>query len=373
MRIVIDARFYGVQAGIGRYIRNLINNLQKIDKENEYFILLLGKDFKDFNESYNFNKKLADFNWYGVEEQLRLPGILNGLKADLVHFPHFNIPLIYKGKFVVTIHDLTHQHFAMKRATTRLPFIYFIKQKGYKLVFKKAVRESLKIITPSNYVKNLIIKEYGINQSKINVIYEGVDDKILSIGKNIKRVKIEKIIKKFNITSPFIFYVGNAHPHKNVEGLITAFLEIKKNLKNLSLVLSGYDHYFWQRIKNEFNHKNIIFTNFVTDEELVVLYKKASCFVMPSYEEGFGLPVLEAMANLCPVVSSNSDALCEIGGNASVYFNPKDQADTVDKIKMVLTDNSLRKKMVELGQKRVQQFSWQKMAKQTLEVYAQCV
>lgn len=372
MRIVIDSRFYNVQAGIGRYIRNLISNLRKIDKENEYFILLLEKDYHIFKKNRNFKKELADFNWYGVAEQIKLPQILYKLRPDLVHLPHFNIPIMYMGKFVVTIHDLTHQYFAMRRATTHLPFVYFIKQKGYKWVFKKAIMNSLKIITPSNYVKNLIIKEYGVDRKKITVTYEGVDDKILSFASTIKKERIEKILKKFNIGSPFIFYVGNAHPHKNIEGLISAFLEIKKNFSNLILVLSGHDHYFWQRIKNKFKYKNIIFTGFITDEELVAFYKSASCFVMPSFEEGFGLPALEAMASLCPVVSSNSEALSEIGTDAVVYFNPNSLSDIVEKINLVLTDKSLRKKMVKIGQKRAQQFSWQKMAEQTLEVYSQC-
>ena len=141
---------------------------------------------------------------------------------------------------------------------------------------------------------------------------------------------------------------------------------------NLKLVLSGSDHYFWSRIKEEFTHKDIIYTGFITDKELVALYKSAECFVMPSFEEGFGIPLLEAMACSCPIISSNAGSLPEVGGNAAIYFDPKNIDDVVDKISKVLNDQKLRKTLIEKGQKRYKLFSWQKLTKQTLEVYQQC-
>ncbi len=356
MKIVIDARMYQ-EAGVGRYISNLINELQKLDQQSEYFILLLKKDFEKLEFQNNFKKVLADFRWYGVSEQIRLPKLLEDLKPDLVHFPHFNVPIFYKRKFVVTIHDLIHQHFSMQRVTTHGPLIYKIKQFGYRKIFNNAIKNAEKILVPSNFVKKQLINE-GVNKDKIIVTYEAVDDKILSIGNNLS-------LSKEN----YIFYVGNAHPHKNVEGLIKAFLNLKFKIKNLKLVLAGHDHYFWQRIKKEFQNKDIIYKGYVTDEELVTLYKNARCFVMPSFEEGFGIPLLEAMVLSCPVVSSNAGSLPEVGGDAAIYFDPTDMTDMTNKIEKMVKSESLRKEMIKKGLKRYKMFSWKKLAKQTLEVY----
>lgn len=368
MKIAIDARMYG-DFGIGRYNRNLIYHLQQIDKVNQYFILHTKIDFNDFDYQKNFKKKLANFHWYGLTEQFKMPGVLKKIKPDLVHFPHFNVPIFYHGKYVVTIHDLTHQYFQMNEVTTHGKLIYKAKQFGYRTVFKNAVTKSDKILVPSNYVKNLLIKEWTVPENKIVVTYEAVEDKMFTILNNLTHKKLDQIMGKFNIKSPYLFYVGNAHPHKNVEGLIKAFLELKENHQDLKLVLSGHDKYFWPRIKNEFKNMDIIYTGQVSDEELVVLYKNSEAFIMPSFEEGFGIPLLEAMACGTPVVSSNKASLPEIGGDAAVYFDPKDIDDMSEKIAQVLNSEKLQKDLIKKGQKRVKEFSWQKLAKQTLEVY----
>lgn len=372
MKIVIDARMYN-ESGIGRYIRNLLTKLQSLDKDNEYFILHLKDDYDKLEYHNNFSKILADFRWYRLDEQIRLPKLLNSLKPDLVHFPHFNAPLFYKGKFVVTIHDLIHQHFQMRRATTHDPITYKIKQFGYNKVFKNAITKSAKMLVPSNYVKDLLIEAWGVDKNKIIITYEAVDTKFITIVGTLVRKREEKVRKKFNIKLPYIFYIGNAHPHKNVEGLIRVFGELREKYPHLQLVLAGYDHYFWQRIKNENQHEGIIYTGYVDDEELVTLYKNASCFVIPSFEEGFGIPLLEAMACSCPVVSSNAGALPEIGENACLYFDPHDVEDCIDKIDKVLNSEQLRNELIKKGQKRVKLFSWERLAKQTLEVYQACV
>lgn len=373
MRIVIDCRMFQ-ESGVGRYIRNLISQIQSLDKKNEYFILHLKSEYDRLvYHTKNTHNVLADFKWYGLDEQYKLPRILKLINPDLVHFPHFNIPIFYQGRFVVTIHDLIHQHFQMKRATTLNPLIYKVKQFGYNQVFKKAINSSQKILVPSNYVKDSLIKKWRLNKEKIIVTHEAVDNKIATIVAKMSTEQSKESLDKFNIKPPYVFYVGNAHPHKNVEGLIKAFLKLKNQFQDLQLVLSGSDHYFWQRIKREFKHKDIIYTGWVADEELVALYKNAQAFVMPSFEEGFGIPLLEAMACECPVISSDSGALSEIGGNAAIYFNPHDMDDMGDKISQILNSDKLRKDLIEKGLKRYKQFSWQKLAKQTLEVYKQCV
>ncbi len=371
MRIVIDGRMYN-ESGIGRYIRNLISSLQIVDQENEYFILHLRRDYDTLVYCNNFHKVLTEFRWYGLGEQIKLPGLLKSLKPNLVHFPHFNVPIRYGGKFVVTVHDLIHQHFSMERSTTHGPAIYKLKQLGYKKVFKSAINKSVAIIVPSHFVKRQLIKDWKVSEDKISVTYEAVEDKLFKIANKMKMEDIKLVMRKFNIQKPYLFYVGNAHPHKNVEGLIKTFLRLKKKYLQLKLVLAGNDHYFWQRIRKEFQDSDLIYTGLVSDRELVALYKNAKCFVLPSFEEGFGIPVLEAFASSCPVISSNAGSLPEIGGNACLYFDPRNLDDMVAKISMLLTDEKLGQQLMKRGLKRCKEFNWEKLAKKTLEVYQEC-
>lgn len=368
MKIVIDGRMYQ-QSGIGRYLRNLISNLQRIDHKNQYYILHLKGDYDATVYHNNFEKVLADFRWYGLAEQKELPRILNSLKPDLVHFPHFNVPIFYRGKFIVTIHDLIHQHHKISKASTLDPITYRLKQFGYKKVFEFAVERSTKILTPTNFVKNQLINEWFVSKDKIEVTYEAVDDEIINLSKRITKEESLRLIKKFGANVPYIFYIGNAHPHKNVEGLIQAFRLVGKKQMDLHLVLSGGSHIFWDGIKKQFQDKNIIYTGYVDDETMVALYKNAATFVMPSFEEGFGLPLLEAMVCGCPVIASDVGAIREIGNGAVCYFNPKDFDDIAEKIIRVMGDMGVRRKLVEKGKQRYKEFSWENLAKQTLVVY----
>lgn len=368
MRIAIDARMYQ-ESGIGRYTRNLVSNLQKLDKKNEYLILHLKHDYDTLGYHGNFRKILADFKWYGVSEQIRLPRLLKNLKVDLVHFPHFNVPIFYNGEFVVTIHDLIHQHFSMQRATTHGSTIYKIKKFGYGKVFLQAINKSEKILVPSNFVKNQLATKWGIHGNKVVVTHEAVDDIIDAVASELKQIETDRILSRLKVRKPYLFYVGNAHPHKNVEGLIKAFLNLRKKYSKLNLVLSGYDHYFWKRIRMENRMSGIIYTGYVNDEQLIALYKNAEMFVMPSFEEGFGIPLLEAFACGCPVASSNAGALKEVGGEAAIYFDPGNVGDMGNKIDRVLGDEKLREDLIEKGKKRVKLFSWKELAEQTLEVY----
>lgn len=375
MKIGIDARMIN-QSGIGRYIRGLISELQKLDHTNEYYLLLRQEEFDTVETKDNFRKVLADFKWYGIEEQIRMPKLLSSLNLDLVHLPHFNVPILYRGKFVVTIHDLIHQHFQMKRVTTHSRVFYRFKQFGYDRVFNIAINRSKKIITPSNFVKNLLNNDWNIDSNKMIVTPEAVEHSLENVFKRMTEDGSRLILKNLGIEKPYLFYLGNAHPHKNVEKLIQVFLNLSKRYKTLNLVLAGADHYFWQRIKDEVmvreDARNIIFTGFVTDTQAVAIYKNASMFVLPSLEEGFGIPILEAMACHCPVVSSNAASLPEVGGDAVLYFDPKNEKDMTDKIELVLNNKKLSQQLINKGLKRYIQFSWEKLARQTLEIYKTC-
>lgn len=173
MKILIDARLWGPKnTGNGRYTKELVENLTKVDSKNNYIIFLRKETFDKINFPVNFVKVLADFKHYSFEEQFKLPILIKKFKPDLVHFPHFNVPIFYFGKFIVTIHDMIMHKYKNGSATTRKFPIYQIWRIGYYLSFIKAVFGSVKIIVPSNYVKNEIINFYQINPEKIEITYE---------------------------------------------------------------------------------------------------------------------------------------------------------------------------------------------------------
>ncbi len=376
MKIGIDARLYQ-EAGVGRYIRNLLANLQEIDHENQYLVFLLDRDFDKVKLGESFSKVRANFRWYGLAEQIKFPRLLNKYKLDLVHFPHFNVPIFYSGKYVVTIHDLIHQKVAMRRSTSHDPIVYAIKQFAYKKVVAAALKKSQTIITVSDFVKDELEKLWRVDSQKIVVTKEAVEENIIKLSREMTQARSRQVLSKFSVQKPFLFYVGNAHPHKNVEGLVQAFLSISSRQQpvtsNLQLVLAGHDHYFWERIKRENQHPGIVYAGKISDLELVAFYKSAEAFVMPSFEEGFGIPLLEAMACGCPVVSSNGASLPEVGGDACLYFNPRNVDDMVEKIQRILTDLALRKELVQKGRKRYQEFSWKELAEDTLKTYEEPV
>ena len=174
MRIGIDARFYGPSSGkgIGRYTQQLIANLEKIDYQNEYFIFLRKENFDLYlPQNKRFHKILANYKWYSFKEQVYFPFKLYKLKLDLVHFLHFNIPLLYFRKFIVTIHDLIHQKSSQESSTLPL-FVFFLKKMAYFVVIKSAIKRSKKIITVSYFSKEEIVKYYSVKPNKIFVTYE---------------------------------------------------------------------------------------------------------------------------------------------------------------------------------------------------------
>ncbi len=179
MRILIDARLYGPKdTGIGRYTQKLVESLVKIDmksgdSKNEYLILLRKSDYETLKFPVNFKKVLADFKHYTFEEQFKMPFLLMKYKSDIVHFPHFNVPILYFGKYIVTIHDLIMHKFTDGAATTRKFPIYQIWRLGYHLAFAKAVYGSVKVIVPAYSIKDDVVRYYKLNPKKVEVTYEG--------------------------------------------------------------------------------------------------------------------------------------------------------------------------------------------------------
>jgi glycosyltransferase involved in cell wall biosynthesis len=370
--IGIDARFYGAEArGLGKYTAMLLKYLEKIDHKNRYFVFLRKNNFGEFKpNNSNFIKKIADVPWYSLKEQVLLPQILRKEKIELMHFPHFNVPLAYKGDFLVTIHDLILLEHPTKRATKLGPIRYFVKEKAYRMVLKRAICRSQKIITVSHFTKKDIIKHFPGSKGKIKVIYEACEK-----GQDGLKLREETGFKKYKITGPYLLYVGAAYPHKNLERLILAFKKVKKKalFKKYQLVLVGGSNYFYKRLEvfaRRKKVKDVKFLGLVKDSSIFnTIFKKAEVFVFPSLYEGFGIPPLEAMARGIAVTASYTGSIPEISGNAALYFDPYNIGDMADKIKKILKDKNLQKKLVQKGKKRIEKFNWQITAKKTLEIY----
>lgn len=371
MRIGIDARFYGsIGKGLGRYTQKLIENLEKIDTQNEYFVFLRAENFDEYQpQNNNFHKVLANYNWYSFSEQIRLPRLLQKYVLDLVHFPHFNVPLFYRRKFVITIHDLILVHFPTIRGTTLNPLFYWLKFLAYKIVIKSAIRRAQKIIAVSEFTKSDILTHYKIPAKKIKVTYEAVDDFCLV---NPQKTE-EKILANYGIIKPYIIYIGNVYPHKNPERLVEGFGQFAKNNKPaVQLVFVGGEDYFYRRLRDfvaKEQVQNIIFAGFVPDGELDILIKNATLYARPSLYEGFELPPLEAMAKGIPVICSEHNCAREILGDAAYYFDGSAVAKIAEAIENVTTNSELREKLIRLGYAQVKKYSWRKMAQITLGVY----
>lgn len=369
-RIGIDARFYGpIGKGLGRYTQEIVDGVIELDKNNEYVVFLCRENYSSFISSDPRVKKvLADVRWYTIAEQIMMPFYIWREKIDLMHFPHFNVPILSLTPFVVTIHDLILIRYPTKRASKLNALAYRLKNFAYHFVIRFALRRSRKIITVSNFTKNDILDLFPIKADKIEVTYEGVAE---SINGNFD--DDNKVISGYNIHKPYLLYVGNAYPHKNIEGLFEIFSKIKQNFPNISLVLVGKEDYFYTRLKEQAKrlpeNNSIIFAGYVPDKELESVYRQAEAYIFPSLYEGFGLPPLEAMSKGLPVASSDRGSMKEILGDAALYFNPENNEDMLLKIKQILEDQSLRSKLIEKGYIQAKKYHWSQCAQDTLNVY----
>lgn len=371
MIIGLDARLFGSKhRGIGRYTQKLIENLEKIDSQNQYFIFLAKDGFDVYQpKNQNFKKVLADFPVYGFKEQLVFPSLIKKFQLDLMHFTHFNAPIFFRGRFIVTIHDLIISHYPDSRATTKGLLVYQIKLFLYRLVMNSTAKRAEKILTVSEFTKNDIASLLKINPEKIKVIYEGADEEQVSPQ------DCQKFLGNLKVGDNFIFYVGSAYPHKNLENLISAFKILAEKNQSFQLVLAGKIDFFYERLKELAKSQGqtlagkIIFTGYVNENQLACLYQKAKLYVFPSLIEGFGLPPLEAQGHSLAVASSSATCLPEILGDGAIYFDPSQIGDMAEKITTVLDNKNLRQELISKGLENTKRFSWDKCARETLKIY----
>jgi len=366
-KIGIDARMYGyAQTGIGNYIRHLLKYIFEMDQENEYVVFLLPEEYESFKLPHKRVKKVqVSAKWYSWPEQVSFPWELWKEKLDLMHFTHFNSPILYPGKTVVTIHDITPYFFPGHKMKS------FARRLGFRTVFYSSVKKAAKVIAVSQSTKNDISDRFKIGRDKISVIYEGISGQFHEIN---EEREINGFKARYGITKPYIFYTGVWRNHKNLVGLIKAFGILRKSHRlDYQLVLGGKEDPYYPEVRETWEKlglgDRIISAGFIKQEELPLFYSAAEVFVIPSFYEGFGLVGLEAMACKTPVVSSNKTSLPEILQDAAQYFDPENPRDMAEKISLVLGDKKLYNELVAKGLQQCKKYNWRQMAKETLEIY----
>lgn len=340
----------GQKTGFGFYVENLVKNLKKIDRENEYILIKPGGE-KDLNTPKRF-----------IWDQFKVPAVARKNKVDILHQPCFSAPIFYSGKVVVTIHDLIAIFYSQD-----IPFFsrqYFGKLMPYSYKFAD------KIICDSHNTRKDVISILGIPEEKTKVIPLAVSDEFTPV-KNKK--EIDRVKKKYNTGDHYFFHVGTLSPRKNLEFLIKVFYDISKIYPQYNLVITGKKGWYYEGLFNLTKElhleKKVVFTGYIDDQDKPYLYNGAKLLLFPSLYEGFGLPPLEAMSCKIPVISSNTSSLSEVIGNGGVLLSPKDKEGWVKEIKSLISNSSRYNQLADLAYKQSKKFSWEKTARETLQVY----
>ncbi len=366
MKIGIDAHA-AEKDGSGNctYIRNLIENLVRVDTQNDYVFYVTEKKhpfYQNFTKVNNLKIKQLPVKNPFIRIPLFLARQTYADALDILHV-QYNAPPFHGGKLVVTIHDLGFLHHP--ESFSKLQVLRL------KVLTRMTAGKSHKIITGSNYSRSDIVRTYNLDPEKVEVVPHGIS----SLFKpNLSRETIQTVLDKYNIRGNYILSVGRLNPRKNLGSLVQAYSDLKRT-KQIphSLVIAGQDDYetrqFMKETKENDYGQHIIFTGFVPDEELPYLYGGADVFVYPSVFEGVGLPVLEAMKCGVPVVTSNTTSLKEIVGDAGQTVDPLNVKGISQAIFQLINDKELKAALVEKGLARAELFSWEKTAHQTLEIF----
>lgn len=360
MRIGIDCRLSGKKhAGIGRYITNLVSRIVKLDKHNQYVLFFYDQNQADelAISGKNIKKVIVKIPHYSLLEQIKLPFILSKYNLNLLHVPHFNAPIFYFGKTIITIHDLLWHERKGGDVTTLSSWKYYLKYIGYRFVSSFVIKKASKILVPSKVIKKTLSSYYPQVKEKIVVTLEGIDQNLVD--------KDSIKIKKINQNQ--LLYVGSLYPHKNIDLVLRSL----KDLPEIKLAIVGSRNVFVDKIKKRVKDLNlenrVEFLGFVDDKTLKKLYKQSLALVQPSLSEGFGLTGIEAMAAGGLVLSSNIPVFQEIYQDSAVLFDPNDEKafiSAVNQVKKINRTNQVKKNL-----EFVKRFNWQEMAQQTLDQY----
>jgi glycosyltransferase involved in cell wall biosynthesis len=373
VKIAIDIRRMS-EFGVGTYIRNVARTLGRLDRDNKY--LLIGSPAK-MREIGPLPPNFHSVPLLAPERSLQgyreFRTALQRLDCDLVHIPNlFSIPRALPCPYVMTVHDMLEH---MSRAREQAGFWRSL---HFQLT-RRVLRGAARIFAVSQFTKSEIEKLFGIPSDRIEVVYNAIDERFLH--GHATAADRELIIKRYQVTYPFLLYAGRISAHKNVVRMIEAFSSLKAELDkedlypDLKLIIIGDDLSgnpdLRRTVIRSGVQNDVRFLGFVPIEVLRIFYDLAKIFVFPSLYEGFGLPPLEAMAHGTPVVTSNVSSLPEVVGKAAVLVNPENIFEIRRALYRVLTDQPLRDRMKERGYEQAKKFSWDKSVRRILEVYEQ--
>ena len=364
MRVAIDVRKLH-DFGIGTYIRNIVRELARFDRETDYVLICQDADREAARSlGENFRTSVDSSGPYSIREQLSLPLTLVRTRAHVFHEPHYVLPPLTPCRSVVTIHDCIHLRFP-QYLPKRGALAYARAQMG------SAARRSHRILTVSEASKRDILYYFSVPPEKITVIPNAIDERFSTEP---AEDDVRRVTERYQLDGDFVLYVGNVKPHKNVERLIDAFQLVRQSgLDELKLVIIGDEISKYAALRRAVHrsnlHKYVRFLGFLPDELLAIVYRLASVFVFPSLYEGFGLPPLEAMACGTPVVTSNVSSLPEVTGDAALLVDPTDTNEIAHAMKRVLTDPALHADLRARGLARARQFSWERSARQIRDIY----
>lgn len=345
------------RVGVSVYTLNLLNYFKKnSNKQTRFIIYLREKPLEDLPQPssyYQYEVVPGKFLW----SQIFLPlHLYQSKKINVFFSPAHYTPRFCPVPTVVTIHDLSYLYYPSE----------FLKKDLIQLTnwTQYSALKAKKIIAVSKTTKKDIMKSYGIADDKIQVVYNGYEKAVKNPPPNWKT--------EFKIKQPTILYVGTLQPRKNISTLLNAFEKFKHLFPEFKLILAGKRGWMYEEIYEQISElgldNDVFSTDFISDLQLMFLYKNVFCFVLPSKYEGFGIPVLEAMSFGCPVISSFSSSLPEVGGNACLYFDPSNVYDLFEKMKLLKENDQIRKELIQKGLQRVKEFSWEKSGKETLEI-----
>ncbi len=365
MKIAFDLRRIN-NPGIGRYMKCLTEAILAQAPHNDYLLVLPPGGKERFpGTSDRVQKLVTSLKYYSLREQIEMPAILRRHKVDLLHAPHFNMPWRRTCPVVVTLHDAIYMA-CPQDLPSRLGRLY------YKAMMNAAARRSDRIITDSEFSKTDLVRLLSADQGKIEVVYPGADPVFQKVGDEARRRAVQA---KYRIQRDYLLYTGIYKPRKNHAGLLRAFKFFLSQGGRAQLVIAGpmgEGEAILQSLTAELGiAEHVVFTGFVSDEDLPVLYSGASVYACPSLYEGFGFTVLEAMACGVPVVCSPETSLPEVAGDGAVYADPRVPEEFGSALLRVFWDKTLAAALKEKGDQNVRRFSWHKAARQVLAIYAQ--
>ncbi|MBN2157995.1 MAG: glycosyltransferase family 4 protein [Spirochaetes bacterium] len=363
MNIAINARVLNERrGGPARYTLNVIRELAAIDRSNRYYLLMYDTADLGFPLPDNFKVKIVRFRSKLFFDYLYIP-VYSWLNAiDIFIFPKNTFSPLVRGKKIPVYHDIVYfEDFNFRE-------FKFFDNLHHKIMIPVAAKYSTIDLTVSDFTASRMQALLNIRSDKIRVVKEGVESHFRQITESRER---EHVLKKYNLKTPFFFYAGSLSPRKNMVNLIRAFLKIQSTIPHC-IYFTGGDSWLDSEVDDMITahalRDRIIRLGYITEEDLVMMYNLAECYLYPSLYEGFGLPILEAQACGCPVITSSVSSCPEVAGTGALYVNPQDIDDIARAMLRIAADAELRDRLVKSGFKNCSHYTWAKTAREIYDV-----